>query len=90
MNFPAEAEARTRLLAPFPDGMPAWRDAWTVLHGAEPHAATVGIHKVDFVDRPSCFDFFFISEDLAPRLRALYVNAVTEASDHQPVWIELG
>ena len=90
MNFPAEAEERACLLAPFPDGTPAWRDAWTVLHGAEPHAATVGIHKVDFVDRPSCFDFFFISEDLAPRLRALHVNAVTEASDHQPVWIELG
>jgi exonuclease III len=38
---------------------------------------------------PACFDFFFITEDLEPRLETLHVNAISEASDHQPVWLEL-
>jgi endonuclease/exonuclease/phosphatase family metal-dependent hydrolase len=88
MNFPAEAEERARMLAPI-DNAPAWRDAWEVLHPGLAHAPTVGLHKVDFVDRPACFDFVFLTEDLAPRLRVLRVNPETEASDHQPVWIEL-
>lgn len=89
MNFPAWASERARLTAPFDDGTPAFRDAWEVLHGTAPHAPTVGIHPVDFVDRPECYDFWFLTEDLAPRLKAHGVNAQTEASDHQPVWIEL-
>ena len=89
MNFPAEAAERRRLLSPFEDPIPAFRDSWEVLHPDRPHAPTVGIHKVDFVDRPSCFDFVFVTEDLAPRLVGLGIDAVTSASDHQPVWIDL-
>ncbi len=89
MNFPAHAEERTRLLAAFDADIPAFVDAWEVLHGSAPHAPTVGIHPVDFVERPECFDFWFLTEDLVPRLRAHGVNAASEASDHQPVWIEL-
>ncbi|HEX8980267.1 MAG TPA: endonuclease/exonuclease/phosphatase family protein [Parasulfuritortus sp.] len=89
MNFPAEAPARARLLAPFGDGTPAFADAWEVLHPGRPHPPTAGIHKVDWLDRPSCYDFVFLTEDLAPRLRELRVNAETAASDHQPVMIEL-
>lgn len=89
MNFPAWAPERARLTAPFDDGTPVFRDAWEVLHGTAPHAPTVGIHPVDFVDRPECYDFWFVTEDLAPRLKAHGVNDRTEASDHQPVWIEL-
>lgn len=89
MNFPADAPERARLLAPFADGTPGFADAWTRLHPNQPHAATVGIHQVDWVDRPSCFDFVFLTEDLAPRLRAHHVNTATAASDHQPVWVEL-
>jgi endonuclease/exonuclease/phosphatase family metal-dependent hydrolase len=89
MNFPAEAPARGRLLEPFGDGSPAFVDSWEVLHPDQPHAPTAGIHKVDWVDRPSCYDFFFLTEDLAPRLKNHRVNAETAASDHQPVWIEL-
>jgi endonuclease/exonuclease/phosphatase family metal-dependent hydrolase len=88
MNFPAEAEERRRLLAAI-EGAPAFHDAWEVLHPGQPHAPTVGIHKVDFVDRPACYDFVFVTEDLAPRLRELRIDATTEASDHQPVAIAL-
>lgn len=89
MNFPATAPERARILAPFTSGEPGFRDAWDVLHPGEPHAPTVGIHKVDFVDRPECFDFVFITEMLANRLKVHGIDAATEASDHQPVWVEL-
>jgi endonuclease/exonuclease/phosphatase family metal-dependent hydrolase len=89
MNFPAEAPERNRLLASLGEGVPAFRDSWELLHPGRPHAATVGIHKVDWVDRPCCFDFVFLSEDLAPHLAGHGVNAETTASDHQPVWIDL-
>jgi len=89
MNFPAWAPERARLLAPFADGEPAFRDAWEVLHPGTPHAPTCGIHPVDFVDRPECFDFVFLTEGLSSRLKAHGIDAATEASDHQPVWVEL-
>lgn len=89
MNFPAEAAERSRLLDPFSQGEPMFRDAWEVLHPGRPHAPTVGIHKVDWVDRPACYDFFFVTEDIAARLTRMGVDAATTASDHQPLWIEL-
>lgn len=88
MNFPAGAPERAQILAPFGAGEPAFRDAWEVLHPGEPHAPTVGIHPVDFVDWPECFDFVFVTEGLAGRLKAHGIDAATEASDHQPVWVE--
>jgi len=89
MNFSAHAPERLRLLAPFPGGESAFRDAWAVLHPDEPHAPTCGIHPVDFVDRPECFDFVFLTKELASRLEAHGIDAETAASDHQPVWVEL-
>ena len=89
MNFPATAPERARLLEPYADATVPWRDSWEVLHGAAPHAPTVGIHPVDFVDAPACYDFVFLTEDLAPRLLAHGVDRETTASDHQPVWVEL-
>jgi endonuclease/exonuclease/phosphatase family metal-dependent hydrolase len=89
MNFPAEAAERVRLLERFAAGVPAFRDSWEWLNPGQPHAPTVGIHKVDWVKAPSCFDFVFVSEDIAPRLVAHHVNAETAASDHQPVWVAL-
>ena len=89
MNFPAWAAERVQVLAPFAGGEPAFRDAWEVLHPGEPHAPTVGIQPVDFVDRLECFDFVFVTEGLAGRLAAHGIDAATEASDHQPVWVEL-
>jgi endonuclease/exonuclease/phosphatase family metal-dependent hydrolase len=90
MNFPAAAPEHARILAPFGDGTLDYRDAWSVLHPGEPHPATVGIHPVDFVKQPECFDFVFLTAGLTSRLKALGVDAETEASDHQPVWVECG
>jgi endonuclease/exonuclease/phosphatase family metal-dependent hydrolase len=89
LNFPATAPERAQILGPFAGGEPGFRDAWSVLHPGEPHAPTVGIHPVDFVSRPESFDFVFMTEGLAGRLRAHGIDTATEASDHQPVWVEL-
>lgn len=89
LNFPATAPERSRILAPFSEGIPSFHDAWSVLHSGKPHAPTVGIHPVDFVDRPECFDFVFITDGLVERLQTHGMDAITEASDHQPVWVEL-
>jgi endonuclease/exonuclease/phosphatase family metal-dependent hydrolase len=89
MNFPATAPERSQCLAPFAGGEPGFRDAWEVLHPGEVHAPTVGIHPVGFVDQPECFDFVFMTEGLSSRLKAHGIDAATEASDHQPVWVEL-
>jgi endonuclease/exonuclease/phosphatase family metal-dependent hydrolase len=89
MNFSAAAPERAQIVAPFACGELGFRDAWSVLHPDEPHAPTVGIHPVDFVKQPECFDFIFVTEGLASRLKAHGIDAETEASDHQPVWVEL-
>lgn len=71
-------------------GAPAWRDAWTIAHGDEPHPATVGRYDdAQWHGQQQTFDFFFVSEDLAPRVRRVVVDGETRASDHQPVLLEL-
>ncbi len=89
MNFVAGSPERARMLAPYGDGVPAWLDAWKVLHPGDPHPPSVGIHPVDFVDRPECFDFVFVTEGLRSALKDYRVDAQTAASDHQPVCVEL-
>lgn len=85
---PGSAELQG-LLLPFADGVPALKDAWTIAHAGAPHAPTVGLHGCPWPDRPYCCDFFFVTEDLAPRVRRLVVDAATAASDHQPLLLEL-
>lgn len=90
MNSGPEAPERACLLAPFEGGEPAFVDAWQRVHPNETHRPTAGIHPVDWLDRPTCYDFVYVTEDLAGRLTACEVDTETDASDHQPVWIELG
>jgi endonuclease/exonuclease/phosphatase family metal-dependent hydrolase len=79
-----------RMLSPLPKGVPGFRDAWTVCHPGKPHAPTAGIHDADqWPKGPNCRDFVFVTDDLAPRLRRVAVDVETNASDHQPVLIEL-
>ncbi|HBV20153.1 MAG TPA: endonuclease [Nitrosomonas sp.] len=89
LNFPATASERSLMLAPFGNGIPVFHDARTLLYPDEPHAPTVGIHPVDFVDQPECFDYIFITDGLKKHLKSYGTDPITQASDHQPVWIEL-
>jgi endonuclease/exonuclease/phosphatase family metal-dependent hydrolase len=73
-----------RLLAPFDDVTPE------LMHPQRPHAPTVGVHdKVQWPEPAFTFDFVFVSADLAPHVRALVVDGASDASDHQPVLLEV-
>ncbi len=85
---PGSAEYQ-QMLRPLADGVPPWRDAWTVVHPGTAHAPTVGLHGAEWPDRAYCCDFAFVTADLAGRVRSLQVLADTPASDHQPIVLEL-
>lgn len=89
-NFAATASERIQMLAPFNDGTADFCDAWSVLNPGVLHTPTVGIHPVDFVDVPECFDFVFITKELVNYLKAHGNDSMTDASDHQPVWVAFG
>jgi len=67
-----------------------YRDAWTIRHGERPHAPTCGIHdRAQWPNGADCRDFIFVTEDLSSRILRVEVDGVTDASDHQPVLIEI-
>ena len=76
--------------APFDDGTPPLRDAWELAHPGAMHPATFKIYEKERPNEPEqhC-DFIFVSDDLARRVRAVRVEQKTQASDHQPVLLDL-
>jgi len=86
-NFLPGSNGHRRIQAPFDDDVPAYRDAWNLLHPARPHAPTVGLRNPD--EAPFTFDYIFVSEQLALRTRAMHVGADIAGPDHQPVMLTL-
>jgi exonuclease III len=67
-----------------------YRDAWLLAQPDRPRAPTCGIHDhVQWPNGADCRDFIFVTQDLSSRVRRVSVDAVTAASDHQPVLIEM-
>lgn len=65
-------------------------DPWRLLHGREAHPATTGLHdRVQWPMGGHCRDYFAVTPDLLPRLRAIEMDAATDASDHQPLRLVL-
>jgi endonuclease/exonuclease/phosphatase family metal-dependent hydrolase len=67
----------------------ALRDAWPLVHGAQPHAPTFRVFDRTYGPDPMACDFVFVSAGLAPHVRRVEVDLQTQASDHQPVFVEL-
>jgi endonuclease/exonuclease/phosphatase family metal-dependent hydrolase len=88
-NFPPQAGEHARLTGLFDRDVPRFFDAWTLAHPDTPHAPTVGLHESSFAPEPACFDFVFVTPDVGGRIDAVRVEAATQASDHQPVLLEL-
>lgn len=87
--LPASAE-HARMLAPFDDSTAAYRDAWQLAHPGIEHAPTVGLHARGAGAGPAfTFDYAYVSEDLALRVRRVEVDPRPEGSDHQPLLVEL-
>ncbi len=87
-NFTPDSSDYQAMLAPIDDA-PAFVDAWRVAHGGVARAPTTGLHGYPWPDKPDCYDYFFVTDDLAPRVATVDVQSETAASDHQPVVLDL-
>jgi endonuclease/exonuclease/phosphatase family metal-dependent hydrolase len=61
-------------------------DAWQQLNPGKPRQPTFHLYDGE---PPYCCDYIFLTPDLVPRLRELRIDTGTQASDHQPVMVEL-
>lgn len=61
-------------------------DAWHALNPGKARQATFHLHDGE---TPYCCDYVFVTPELAPRLKSIRIDAETQASDHQPVIVEL-
>jgi endonuclease/exonuclease/phosphatase family metal-dependent hydrolase len=88
-NLRPDDPLHARLQAPFADGAPRLIDAWQCAHPGQAHPPSFRLYEPARGEAPYCCDFVLVSEDLAPRVQALSIDAETQASDHQPVVLEL-
>jgi endonuclease/exonuclease/phosphatase family metal-dependent hydrolase len=88
-NSPWGTEAYTRMLEPIA-GSPAFVDAWTTLHPGATPPPTAGVYDTEqWSSGPMTCDFVFVTEDLRGRMKRCEIDGTTEASDHQPIVLEL-
>jgi endonuclease/exonuclease/phosphatase family metal-dependent hydrolase len=86
VDFPEYAA----MLAPLHLAHASLLDAWPVVHGLQSHDPTCGVYDHEqWPQGPHCRDFFFVNEGLASMVRELRVDTKTNASDHQPLMLEL-
>jgi endonuclease/exonuclease/phosphatase family metal-dependent hydrolase len=87
-NMRPEDPVKRRISDPFAGGAPALVDAWSAAHGDAPHPESFCLYEQSS-GPPHCCDFMFVTEDLAPKIRRIVYEQGTQASDHQPVLLEL-
>jgi endonuclease/exonuclease/phosphatase family metal-dependent hydrolase len=89
-NMPPDDPLMPRLQQAYDDDIPGYVDAWQLAHPGKPHLPTLGLYdRQQWPHGPATFDFFLVSEDLAPRVRQVRVDDASDASDHQPILLEL-
>lgn len=86
-NFRPGSIEHALLTSPAGLDAPALVDAWSLCHPDDAHPATFRIFDPEW--SPYCCDFVFVSEDVAPRVADMAVDAGSQASDHQPVLVAL-
>jgi endonuclease/exonuclease/phosphatase family metal-dependent hydrolase len=90
-NMLPDSEEYQRLRAPLAAQPRPFEDAWTVLFPDRAHEPTCGIYDHrQWPEGPHCRDFFFATGRCVEALRDLRVDTQTDASDHQPLLLELG
>ena len=82
--------AYQRFIEPFDDGS-GFVDAWTFLHPGHTPPPTAGVYdKAQWSSGAIACDFVFVTKDLCNRVVRCEIDGATQASDHQPVVLELG
>lgn len=88
-NSAFRSQAYQRFIAPLA-GSPGFVDAWTALHPGRTPPLTAGVYDTQqWSDGPMTCDFVFVTDDLRARLRSCEIDGTTQASDHQPIVLEL-
>jgi endonuclease/exonuclease/phosphatase family metal-dependent hydrolase len=87
-NMTPESPEYQQLLAPDEDALPLV-DTWRAVHPSQPRAPTAGLHGFPWPEKAECFDFMFVTDDLAGRITGADVQSETAASDHQPIMLDL-
>lgn len=89
-NFTPDGSEYNQMLSAFDHDAPVLKDAWKIAHKNTVHDATCGIYDdTQWPEGPHARDFFFITEDLCPKIEDVIVNTTTDASDHQPLVLTL-
>ena len=88
-NLQPGSEEYEALLAPPLSGELALVDAWRARHPDHARAPTAGLHGFAWPEKPDCYDYFFVTEDLLPRIGEVEVQSETAVSDHQPIVMDL-
>jgi len=88
-NYQPDDVLHQRIQTPLDAQTPALLDSWSIANPGIAHQHTNGVHDREQWPSPYTCDFIYVSEDLRERVRRVTVDAQTQASDHQPVWIEL-
>lgn len=88
-NLEAHDPEYGAIQAPLPPPAVRLVDAWRVMEPAAAQPPTFRVHDRTYGPEPIACDFFFVSEDLVPRVRAVQVDLATRDSDHQPVCLTL-
>jgi endonuclease/exonuclease/phosphatase family metal-dependent hydrolase len=88
-NCPADVPERAVLAKVGSPDTATLHDAWPLAHGAVPPAPTFGVHDRRYIAEPACYDSCYVSVDLAGRVRGIAADGGTQASDHQPLLLEL-
>jgi endonuclease/exonuclease/phosphatase family metal-dependent hydrolase len=87
-NMRPEDPVKQRISESFNGRVPALMDAWAVAHGSAAHPPSFCLFDQTY-GTPHCCDFMFVTEDLAAKIRTIVYNQKSQASDHQPVLLEL-
>jgi endonuclease/exonuclease/phosphatase family metal-dependent hydrolase len=79
-----------RMLEPFTDGTTPLFSTWDLVHPGEPYPATFKVHEKWVPGDPELHcDFIFVNAELRSRVAKVWSDRDTQASDHQPVVLEL-
>ena len=88
-NFAPDADDYQALLAPDDEARCRWSTPGASRTASMARAPTAGLHGYPWPERPDCYDYFFVTEDLVRRVAEVEVQSETAASDHQPIVLDL-
>jgi endonuclease/exonuclease/phosphatase family metal-dependent hydrolase len=89
LNFRSNEPEYAVLCAAPGEGVTRWVDAWAHRSPGVPQPHTHALYDKGGKPESYACDFIFVTEDLAGRVRRVHVDQALQASDHQPMVLDL-